>query len=279
MISLNEGHQLRGVLENLLGWASQVFLVDSFSSDETINIALEYGIQVVQRPFRGFGDQWNFALTNLPVTEPWTMKLDPDERLSEELKASILDRMEAAEYDALNINLRLCFMGKELSITKTMLRVWRTGSCKFSNVMVNEHAIVTGRVGNTAGTLYHHDSPDLHHWMEKQNQYTTREAISTFEGRKLSVRPSIWGTKLQRTMWLKKNYQKIPGRYWILFWAHFLFLGAWKAGRVGWIWARLRTEVYRLWELKVYEMKLTGRLPLKPPPGLKRRDERVQQFE
>ena len=93
MISLNEGHNLEAVLENLKGWAQEVFLVDSYSQDDTVDIALRHGVQVVQRRFRGFGDQWNFALEHLPITAPWTMKLDPDERLSDELKANLLAAM------------------------------------------------------------------------------------------------------------------------------------------------------------------------------------------
>ena len=89
MISLNEGHNIKDVCENLSGWAQEVFLVDSYSKDNTIEIALSYGINVVQRKFRGFGDQWNFALNELPIESPWVMKLDPDERLSEELKNNI----------------------------------------------------------------------------------------------------------------------------------------------------------------------------------------------
>ena len=92
MISLNEGHNLEAVLQNLAGWAQEVFLVDSYSQDDTVDIALRHGVQVVQRRFRGFGDQWNFALRELPITAPWTMKLDPDERLSDELKARIYSR-------------------------------------------------------------------------------------------------------------------------------------------------------------------------------------------
>lgn len=94
MISLNEGHNLRAVCENLKGWAQEVFLVDSFSQDETVDIALEYGIHVVQRRFRGFGDQWNFALQELPISAPWTMKLDPDERLSDALKSNLIEAMQ-----------------------------------------------------------------------------------------------------------------------------------------------------------------------------------------
>jgi hypothetical protein len=73
MLALNEGHQMAGVLDNLRGFAQEVFLVDSRSADDTVDIALSRGVHVVQRAFRGFGDQWNFALRTLPVTSPWTM--------------------------------------------------------------------------------------------------------------------------------------------------------------------------------------------------------------
>src|SRR6266480_6087179 len=89
MISLNEAHNMEGILHNLKGWAQEVFLVDSYSRDNTVDIALQHGVSVVQRGFRGFGDQWNFALRELPITAPWTMKLDPDERLPDTLKQEI----------------------------------------------------------------------------------------------------------------------------------------------------------------------------------------------
>ena len=67
MISLNEGHHLEDIVKNLSGWAKEIFLVDSYSKDNTIDKALELGIKVVQRKFQGFGDQWNFAIESLPL--------------------------------------------------------------------------------------------------------------------------------------------------------------------------------------------------------------------
>src|SRR5258706_3803598 len=89
MIALNEAHHMDAVLQNIVPWAQQVFLVDSYSSDGTVDIALKYGVHVVQRRFTNFGDQWRFALEQLPIEAPWTMKLDPDERLTDELKNKI----------------------------------------------------------------------------------------------------------------------------------------------------------------------------------------------
>src|SRR5574343_772797 len=99
MISLNESHNMREVLENLKGFAQEVILVDSYSIDDTVSIAPEYGVRVVQRKFRGFGDQWNFAINALPISAPWTMKIDPDERLSDELKNNICRAIEKNQAD------------------------------------------------------------------------------------------------------------------------------------------------------------------------------------
>jgi glycosyltransferase involved in cell wall biosynthesis len=269
MISLNEAHNLEDVLRNLAGWAQQVFLVDSCSADETVDIALRHGVQVVQRRFKGFGDQWNFAVNDLPITAPWTMKLDPDERLTDELKASIEQLVRDGRQDGIIVQRRLWFMGALLPVEQAILRVWRTRACRFTDVAVNEYPIVEGCMTRATGYLEHHDSPDLDHWLAKQNRYTTAEAIAQFEAGIPAAPPRLFGSALQRRMWLKRHFWRVPGRYVLLFLYHLLVTGAWRVGRVGWIWARLRTEVYRMWEYKRYEMVRLGHVPAKIPccPG------------
>jgi glycosyltransferase involved in cell wall biosynthesis len=279
MISLNEAHNMEAVLQNLKGWAQQVFLVDSCSADETVSIALRHGVHVVQRRFHGFGDQWNFALNMLPITAPWTIKLDPDERLTDQLKSSLLDLLRSGDQDGIIIQRRLWFMGSVLPVQQPILRVWRTGACRFTDVSVNEHPLVSGRIKTATGYLEHHDSPDLDHWHIKQNRYTTAEAISQFEGRALALPPRLFGTALERRMWLKRYFWKVPGRYTILFWYHLIALGAWRSGRVGWLWARLRTEVYRTWEYKRFEMERLGHVPVKIPVHPAAPDPRVPLYD
>lgn len=261
MIALDESHNMAAVLDNLAGWAAQVFLVDSYSSDDTVGLALGRGVHVVQRAFDGFGPQWNFALETLPITAPWTMKLDPDERLSEELKAEIAARIAGADATGFSLVRRLWFMRKRLPVRQRIVRLWRTGQCRFSDVQVNEHPIVRGEVCDLGGELEHHDSPDLHHWLDKQNRYTTAEAIASYRADALSDKPRLFGTRLQRTMWLKRNFTRLPLRYVAIFLHNYFVLGAFRAGWVGYAWARLRADVYRVWEYKLREMRLTGRLP------------------
>jgi len=279
MISLNEGHNMEAVLENLEGWAQEVFLVDSYSQDETVEIALRYGVHVVQRRFRGFGDQWNFALQELPISAPWMMKLDPDERLSDELKREIIDTTRTPQANAYYVPIRLMFMGRALPVRLRLLRLWKTGQARMSEVAVNEHIKVDGDSADLHGDIEHHDSPDLDHWLEKQNRYTTAEAVIAFNGSALADTPRLFGSALQRRMWLKKNFNRVPFRYLLLFLYHWLWQGAWRAGWAGYAWARLRADVMRLIEYKVRGMRLTGRLPVKRVYGPGRPDPRVPQYD
>lgn len=279
MIALNEGHNMEAVLANLRGWAEQVFLVDSYSSDDTIDIALKHGVHVVQRRFRGFGDQWNFALRELPITAPWTMKLDPDERLTEALKAAIEAEVGADAADGISFQRRLWFMTRSLPVSQSILRVWRTGRCRFTDVAVNEYPLVEGHVVQVKGEMEHHDSPNLHHWYDKQNRYSSAEAAMRYRGSGLADQPRLWGNPLQRRMWLKQHFWKLPGRYFLLFAHHLIVQGAWRAGRVGWIWSRLRTEVFRMQEFKLVEMTLLGRVPPDIAAGAGMPDARVRQYD
>lgn len=279
MIALNEGHNMEAVCRNLEGWAQEVFLVDSYSQDDTVEIALRYGVYVVQRRFRGFGNQWNFALAHLPITAPWTMKLDPDERLSDALKVSLIKAMSENKDDGFLLVRRLHFMGRPLPVRHELLRVWRTGTCRFTDVAVNEYPVVPGRIVRVSGEINHLDSPDLDHWLEKQNRYTTAEAITAYTNASLAAMPKLLGSSLERRMWIKKHYQRLPFRHAIFFLYHWLWLGAWRAGWVGYLWARLRADYMRFIEYKRREMEITGRLPTKRYYGPGKPDSRVAQFD
>ena len=279
MISLNEEHNMHGVLKNLSGWAQEVILVDSFSSDQTIDIALSYGIKVVQRPFKGFGDQWSFAINETNIKTPWTMKLDPDERITNDLKHDIENKVLDSKIQGIYVSHRLWFMGKNLSIKQNHLRLWRTGACEFSDVIVNEKPIVSGYKTLANGYVEHHDSPDLHHWLNKQNKYSSGEAIQLFRKSSLSAIPKLFGSRIERVMWLKHNFRRIPFKFCLLFLYSYIVLGAWKAGKQGVYWSRLRTDVYRFIDYKTTEMELLGRECSTKEYSLGSPDPRVEQFK
>ncbi len=94
----------------------------------------------------------------------------------------------------------------------------------------------------------------------------------------MSAEPRLLGSQIERRMWFKKNFFRLPFFFLGLYLYNFLVLGAWRAGIVGHIWARLRVEVYRAWAYKLQEMRITGREVVLPPPRTGAPDPRVPQF-
>ena len=161
MITLNEAHNLERSIKNLKGWADEILIVDSYSQDKTVDICLKHNISIIQKPFLNFGDQWNFALNSLKIESSWVMKMDPDEYLSDELKQSIKQNIQKDNFDGFYINRRLWFMNRPLPINQKILRVWREGTCKFTNSLVNEYPVVDGLLSECNGEMRHYDSPNL----------------------------------------------------------------------------------------------------------------------
>ena len=279
LITLNEAHNIEPLLQNLTGWAQEVFLVDSYSRDNTVDIALRFGIYVVQRRFRDFGDQWNFALRELPISAPWTMKMDPDERLSNNLKSNLIKTISLSRCQSISIERRLWFMSKPLPVRQKIIRLWRTGTATFSNTLVNEHPIVQGTPLAVKGDLDHFDSPCLEHWIHKQNLYSTAEAAASLSKLPLADSPRLFGSNFQRRMLLKFYFIKIPFRYFMIFIYYFLVIGSFRSGLVGFRWSRLRADIMRWQYYKYVEMTLNQSLPPKLLYGPGSPDPRVFDYD
>ena len=265
MLTLNEEFNLPGAIESVKGWAEEIYVVDSCSIDRTVDIALEREIGIVQRPFTNYGDQWNWALEHLPIKTEWVLKLDADERISNELRNEIREVLSTETKEAaFVVPVRLWFMGKPMNPKILVERLWRKNKARFSDVIVNEHLIVDGETGSLQHFIEHHDSVDLHHWYDKQNRYTTMEAIMRVRGDSLSATPKLFGSSLERRMYLKKIFFRVPFHLQLM-WLYDVFVrGAIRDGLLGLRWARLRIEYSRAIELKIKEIQITGRIPELP---------------
>lgn len=255
-ITKNEEFHIGNAIDNVKDIAEEIFVVDSGSTDKTVEIAGRKGAKVLFHAFEGFGKQWNWALDNCPVKTVWTMKMDPDERASGELKDEIRGICEEdSETVAYQISWQIYFMGKPVKTrSHYFTRIWKTGCGRFSDVLVNEHFIPNGELGRLSGKLNHFDSKDLTSWLEKQNRYTYQEALMRYRGDQRSARPKLFGNTLERRMFLGTLFYKLPFRYLLIFWYYFLFTGAWRSGVDGWRWAQMRVFVLRVIEYKWIEM-------------------------
>ncbi len=89
ILTLDEETNLDECLDTV-AWCSDIHVLDSFSADRTVEIAESRGARVAQREFDSFAGQQNWAVQNLPFLSPWILYIDADERVTPELRDSIL---------------------------------------------------------------------------------------------------------------------------------------------------------------------------------------------
>ena len=112
--TLNEEVNLPDCLASVGGWADDVWVVDSYSGDRTVEIAREAGANLVQHVFEGYAEQKNWALENVPFRGGWVLILDADERVLPGLATEITSIVGADGngYDGFYLNRKLIFYGK-----------------------------------------------------------------------------------------------------------------------------------------------------------------------
>ena len=279
ILTFNEESNLADALDSIKGWAAETFVVDSYSTDRTVEIALEReadGVHVVQHRFKNYSDQWNWALSHLPLSFAWTLKLDADERVTPEFKKEVNELLCSPPPDLHGVlfRRRLFFMGSPLRFGGVRgnydLRLWRTGKATFDQRVVNEHALVAGRTVALQSQIEHHDNKLIADWVDKHNRYSSLEALSLLQGDLTgSVEPRFFGTPTERRMWLRQLYFRLPARPLLYFLYRYVLRLGLLDGLAGFR-SILLYAVFLYWiDLKRIDYWATGELPVVfwPPRG------------
>ena len=185
----NEDLNLPHTLASVAGWANRVFVVDSGSTDRTVEVAEQAGATVVPHAWEGYAAQKNWALDNLPFESPWVLILDADESVLPALRDEIIGVVsrdpERVEESGFHINRVLIFGGSEIRhcgyFPSWNLRLFKRGRARYEQRLVHEHMIVDGPVGYLKHLLRHEDRRGLEHFYAKHNRYSTLEAREIFE--------------------------------------------------------------------------------------------------
>ncbi len=187
--TFNEEENLSHTLSSVQGWANQIFVVDSGSTDRTREIAEAHGAHVVVHNWEGYAAQKNWALEHLPFQAPWVLILDADEAVSVALRNEISDVVsrspDAVRESAFHINRVFIFMGREIRhcgyFPSWNVRLFKTGKARYEDRSVHEHMLVDGPTGYLKYLLLHEDRRGLEHFFAKHNRYSTLEARELFE--------------------------------------------------------------------------------------------------
>lgn len=208
ILTLNEEANISHALKSVSGWAREVIILDSGSTDRTAGIAKEYGASIYHRAFDNYAAQRNYAIQELPLKTDWVLFLDADEYLPDALKNEIDTVLDQPNKDGYYMKYRLSFMGKWLKYggyyPTWILRLFRRDRSVFHRE-VNEHIKVDGLVGYLQSDFIHEDHKGIGDWINKHNKYATFEAEQLVRAKDSLPEKfnSLWGTQNKRKNWVR----------------------------------------------------------------------------
>lgn len=215
IIAQDEERTIGKVLASVKEIASEIVLVDSGSTDKTIEIAEQNGARVISQKWLGFSAQKNFAM--IQATADWILSLDADEILTNELVAEIKETLSSKtiDYDGFRIA-RLMFVGADALAhggfyPDKQLRLFRRGMGKFNDRLVHESVVLDGRVSDLRNHLLHMSYRDVSHFKSAHEKYARLAA-------KESLRS---GYKKSKASVLNLLFHP----YWTFFYRYFLRMG------------------------------------------------------
>ncbi len=264
----NEAANLPRCLESV-AWADQIFVVDSYSTDDSAEIAQSHGAQLVQFDFNGtWPKKKNWALENLPFRHEWVFILDADEVLEPaaetELRTIVTDPQHPT--DGYWINRRFMFMGKWLKhayFPNWNLRLFRHALGRYEKITgvntasgdneVHEHILIKGNTDRLTTLMDHYAFPSVDAFVEKHNRYSNWEARVAISGHFDTGRIQSAHVGWRRR--LKSLSQHLPFRPFLRFcYVYFWQLG-FLDGREGFYFARLHGIYEFLSAAKTYELR------------------------
>lgn len=239
IICRNEVRSIRACISALLGCVDEIVVIDSGSSDGTLDVLRSMGIEPIFHSFEGYGKQKQYAISQ--AKNLWVLSVDADEILSEDLRNELVHLNVDPEVSAYRVFRRFRFLGRTFlhghGATDRPTRVFRTDRCRYDSASVHESVIVEGRIGLLGGEMLHESYIDLAQYFEKFNRYTTLAAEDLVRsGRKRSV--VISG-------------MTIP----FYFLKHYVLWGHYRNGIHGFIWSILSSfypfvKVAKAWALR-----------------------------
>lgn len=220
ILTLNEENNLPACLDTC-SWSDDVHVLDSYSTDRTVDIAKAYGARVWFRKFDSFSQHQNWALENIPFKHPWVFYYDADERITPALAAAMQAAVrEPGDNVAFRVQRRDFLLGRWLrhvQMTPFYDRLFRPEKMRYERL---GHCISRpdGPVAPIAGYLDHFPfSKGIAEWVQKHNFYSTQEAQQIMQNRAgqstVSLRKALFEKDVhERRRNIKELYYRMPAR-------------------------------------------------------------------
>lgn len=269
VLSFNEEQTIADCLRSVEGWVKEVFVVDSGSTDQTLEVVRQFRATIVEHTFENYGLQRNWALKHLPLACEWVLHLDADHRVTPELRkslAAVFAQPVLTETSGFMVSRRTIFMGKWIRfgghypVYHTVLFRKDRGYCE--DKRYDQHFKVEGRLRKLDGDIIDVITDSLDRFTERHNRWAALEAREASnpgpKDPKRLIRPDPFGNPVQQRRFLKSTYESLPlfvrpALYFFI--RYFLRLG-FLDGRRGLIFHFLQGFWFRfLVDAKIYEAR------------------------
>ncbi|MCD6425883.1 MAG: glycosyltransferase family 2 protein [Anaerolineales bacterium] len=272
ILTYNEEIHIERCIKSAAQVAEKIFIVDSFSSDTTVEKAMALGADVVQHEFVNYAKQFDWAINNLPINTKWTMRLDADEYLEPALQKELPGLLETLSNNikGVYIKRKVYFLGKWMHYggfyPLYLLRIWRSGEGRIENRWMDEHIVLSNNTGTiiAKNDLVDDNGKGLTFWIDKHNRYASREALDILNTKYPLLEKDLALTQADDPQAKRKRvikegfYKRLPlgFRAFVYFIYRYIFLLGFLDGAKGFIWHFLQGFWYRfLVDMKIYELE------------------------
>ncbi len=271
ILTLNEQKHIERCIKSLTPFASDIYIVDAGSTDNTTELARAAGAKVYENPWVNYATQFNWALENIPIQTEWVMRMDADEFVTDKLADNIKKKLPELDkkITGIYVNRRVYFMGRWIRhggyYPTKLLRIWRNQKGRCEERWMDEHIyLFEGQSIQIKGDIVDDNLNNITWWTAKHNNYATREAIDllNIKYRFIPARGLVAetvGHQDSRKRWLKEAvYSRLsPGCRALIYFLfrYFVRLG-FLDGFKGTIFHILQGFWYRfLVDVKIYEIE------------------------
>lgn len=272
ILTCNEEIHIERCIRSLSSVASKIFIVDSFSSDRTVEIARSLGAVVSQRKWLNYADQFQWGLDNCGGDAAWVMRMDADEYLESDLQLELIELLTkiSADVDGIYIRRKVLFYRKWIRhggfYPHTLLRIWRNGVGRIEQRWMDEHIILPAESKTlmVKGHLVDENLKGITFWIAKHNSYASREMVDLLNN-KYSIFPkdeSLKAVNDPQAKWKRllkdKVYSRLPGglRVAMYFFYRYVFRFGFLDGSKGFLWHFMQGFWYRLLvDIKIMEIE------------------------
>jgi len=187
IITYNEEANIEAALKSVADIASEIIVVDRYSSDETVKIAKKYTDRVILRKWTNFSDQKNFG--NAEASFPWIFSLDADERVSPDLREEILQmKNEEPECDGFSMPRQTFYLGRWIRHSgwypDRKIRLFRKDKARWEGEYVHEALVVDGEICKLKGHLQHFTYGSIRDHVRQSNTFSDLAAQKLYAQKK-----------------------------------------------------------------------------------------------